>query len=277
MRTFKIYNNDGLAYDLTETRTGFFYNVAGLGMDIETSFQRIGERYEIINSALEQADIQGIVRFFQPGAYAQYFAFAQFVQNTPLYLEYAPEHGTFTRRGVVTRIGKSESNDGQLIAEVTFKAITPWYKRFAETNEGMTSGGKTYDYSYDYTYSNSAAQSIEIESDSYQPCPVIITIHGYALNPTWRHYLNGELVATGAITGEIEEGNKLVIDTTSMPYTIREYDANGQLVADMYQSSDFSTYRFITLGYGRNVISVGQSAVNAIRMSVEALIEYATV
>ena len=277
MRTFKLYNNDGQSYDLTERATGIFYNVQGLGMDYNVDFRRIGERYEIINSALAQSEIQGVVRFFQPHAYAQYFHFAQFAQNAPLYLEYAPEHGVFTRRGVITSIGKTEGADGMLVAEVTFKAISPWYKRFAETNEGMTSGGKTYDYSYDYTYSNSAAQSITIDCDGRQPCPVIITIHGYALNPTWRHYLNNELVTTGAITGEIEEGNKLVIDTSSMPYTIREYDANDQLVADMYQNSDFSTYRFVTLGYGRNVISVGQSAVNAIRLSVEALIEYATV
>ena len=85
------------------------------------------------------------------------------------------------------------------------------------------------------------------------------------------------MVATGKVNGNIEKNNKLVIDTTTIPYTIHQYDMNNNLISDMYQLSDFSTYRFMMLGYGKNVISVTQEGAGVVKLSVEAKIEYAAV
>ena len=116
-----------------------------------------------------------------------------------------------------------------------------------------------------------------IESDSYLSSPTKITIFGYALNPAWRHYVNSRLVTEGRVIGTIEENRKLVIDTTTGEYEIRQYDLSDNLISDMYQQSDFSTYRFVNLGYGRNTISVSQDGVGDVNMHVEARIEYPTV
>ena len=84
-------------------------------------------------------------------------------------------------------------------------------------------------------------------------------------------------MATGKVNGVIEDNRKLVIDTTKVPYEIRQYDLVNNLISDMYQQSDFSTKRFIRLGYGRNVISVSQEGTGNLRMGVEAQVEYAAV
>ncbi len=278
MRKFSLINKDGLSYELTEKKISFLYNVDGLGYQREIEFQRIGEHFALVDDHLAQGIITGIVKFWQPGAYEQYFKFAQFCQNKPLKLSYIPNNGTvFFREGYVTKISKSESGNGVLRANIEFKATTPWYKIVSVYNSGEIIGGKVYDYSYDYKYSEGVLQTIVINSDSHENSPAKITIYGPLTNPSWSHYLNNVLVATGKVNGSIETNNKLVIDTTTIPYTIRQFDMNDNLISDMYQLSDFSTYRFMKLGYGENVISVTQEGTGVIKLSVEAKIEYATV
>lgn len=278
MRTFSLVNKDGLAYELTEKKVSFLYNVEGLGYQREMEFQRIGEHFALVNDHLAQGVITGTVKFWQPGAYEQYFKFGQFCQNKPLKLTYTPNKGvTFFREGYVSKIGKAESNGGALIATIEFKAKSPWYKVVSAYNSGEITGGKVYGYTYDYKYSEGVLQTIVINSDSYENSPAKITIYGPLINPSWSHYLNNVLVATGKVNGSIEKNNKLVIDTTTIPYTICQYDMNDNLISDMYQLSDFSTYRFMMLGYGENIISVTQEGNGVVKLSVEAKIEYATV
>lgn len=276
MRTFTLINNDGNSYNLTEKKKSFFFNVGGLGYERETEFQRIGEHLALINDHLAQGVVIGTIKFWQPNAYQQYFKFAQFCQNKPLKLLYTPPSGiTYYREGYVTRIDKAEEN--ALTVSIEFRATTPWYKSVNVFNSGEVTGGKVYDYTYDYQYAESTAQSVVINSDSYESSPCKITLYGPLTNPSWSHYLNNKLMVTGKVNGTIDAGNKLVIDTTSIPYSIKQFDANDNLISDMYQLSDFSTYRFVNLGYGENIISATHDTVSVIKVGVEAKIEYATV
>lgn len=276
MRKFTLINKDGKSYDLTEKRKKFIYNVDGLGYSRETEFQRIGEHMALINDHLTQGVITGSIHFWNPNAHQQYFKFAQFCQNKPLKLLYtSPTGATYYRDGYVTRIDKAETN--ALTAVIEFKSITPWYKSVNVFNSGEISGGKVYDYTYDYQYAEGTSQAVVINSDSYEASPVRITLYGPLTNPSWSHYLNNELVVTGRVNGVVDEGNKLVIDTTTIPYSIRQYDMADNLISDMYQLSDFSTYRFVNLGYGENIISVTHESTSVVKVGVEAKIEYATV
>ena len=276
MRKFTLINNDGMSYDLTEKKNSFFFEVGGLGYERETEFQRIGEHLSLINDHLAQGKVTGQIKFWQPNAYQQYFKFAQFCQNKPLKLLYTPPSGiTYYREGYVTKIDKAESNS--LTASIEFKATTPWYKTLNVVNSGEISGGKVYDYTYDYQYADGVLGSVIIDSDSYENSPCKITMYGPLTNPSWSHYLNNILLVNGKVNGTVEEGNKLVIDTTTIPYSIRQYDMDDNLISDMYQLSDFSTYRFVMLGYGENIISVTHDGTNVIKLGVEAKIEYATV
>lgn len=279
MRYFKLINNNGAEYDITVRNSALLYNVSELGYDVEAQFERIGSRHGLISYNLAQKNIAGTVRFWQPRAEDAYFDFAQFCQIRPLRMVYSPDGAKeYFRDGIVSKIGKSDSSEGALKAEIIFSATSLWYKEFSEYNNATTDGeGKEYDYEYDYKYADTGTQTLTIMSDSYEDCPTRFTIYGYAKNPSWRHYVNNILTTTGKVTGEIEAGRKLVVDTIGDQYSIQQLDLADQIVSDLYQNSDFETGRFITLKHGENVISVAHEGAEAVRIAIEARVEYATV
>ena len=277
LRIFKLKNNNGAELDLTSIGELVLYDVAGLGYETEPTMQRVGNRFTILSDDLMQGEIGGYVRFFQPGAYQAFFDFAQFCQVKPLTLIYESDAGTFYRDGIMKRVGKEESTGAMLISDVIFLATTPYYRVVSQYNEGGGTNGKRYIYTYPYRYAMSAAQSVVIESDSREDCPTRIEVFGPATNPSWRHYLNNVLVATGSVNATIESGRKLIIDTTTIPFRIIQVDMAGNFVSDLYQQSNFNTERFIHLGEGQNRISVAQTGVGIIRLLVEARLEYAAV
>lgn len=305
MRTFALIDKDGTTYNITVKDKVFFYGITGLGFEDETAFLRIKERFSLASKKLAQGKIVGTVKFWQRGAEAEYFRFAQFCQNGPLKLQYAPQSGQITksgfshgyveqrtlflpyeyvtrenffRDGYITKIERSDGVGNCLEAVIEFTAETPWYKKVSEYNYGgQSQDGKKYSYNYSYQYATTADNEITVESDSWQQSPAKIIILGPVTDPIWRQYLDDELVATGKLNGSILEGHRLVIDTTTVPYSIREYDSQGQFVADLYQSCDFSTERFIRLAHGKNRIAVSGLNDNAIGVGVEAQLEYATV
>lgn len=277
MRTFRLYDNDGNRYNATSKDHLFFYKIDGLGFTQEAEFQRIEDRYALLNNYIAQNKITGIIRFWQPQAELQYFNFAQFCQNQPIMMDYNNNYGTYSRRGLITKIERSDGNGNPLEIKIEFTAETPWFKTVSEYNEGTIVGGKVYDYTYDYTYSDSVVNTVSIDSDSYQSSPVRLVIFGEAVNPTWRHYLNNVLVSTGKVNGTVLANHRLIIDTTTIPYGIKQVDALGNLISDMYQQSDFSTSRFVRFGHGKNTVTFGADNTNVLNVGVEAEIEYATI
>lgn len=277
MRTFRLYDNDGNRYNLTSRDHLFFYAIDGLGFKQSAEFQRIEDRFALLESHIEQATIEGTIKFWQPEAELQYFNFAQFCQNQPIMMDYNNNYGTYSRRGIITKIERGDGDGNELLIKIQFKAQTPWFKEIIEYNPGTESGGKVYNYSYDYTYLKGGKNTITIDSDSYQSSPVKLVVIGPAINPSWRHYLNGELVTKGKINGIIGPDNRLIVDTTTIPYRIIQVDALGQLVSDLYQQSDFSTYRFVRFGHGRNTVTFSADESNILNVGVEAQIEYATI
>lgn len=277
MRTFKLFDNDGNSYDVTTKNDLFFYGVDGLGFTQATEFQRIEDRYALLDSYTAQGKIKGTLRFWQPNAEQKYFDFAQFCQNTPIRMEYNPKYGTFSRSGLITKIERGDGTGDSLEITIEYTAQTPWYKTITRYNDGVIVGGKVYDYTYDYTYSEAVVNSVTIDSDSYQSSPVKLIIFGAATNPTWRHYLNNVLQSSGKINGSVLANHKLIIDTTTIPYSIKQFDMQGNLISDMYQQSDFSTSRFVRFGRGRNTVAFTAENTNTLNVGVEAQIEYATV
>ena len=221
MRTFRLYDNDGNRYNVTSKDHLFFYKIDGLGFTQEAEFQRIEDRYALLNNHIAQNKITGIIRFWQPQAELQYFNFAQFCQNQPIMMDYNNNYGTYSRRGLITKIERSDGNGNRLEIKIEFTAETPRFKTVSEYNEGTIVGGKVYDYTYDYTYSDSVVNTVSIDSDSYQSSPVRLVIFGEAVNPTWRHYLNNVLVSTGKVNGTVLANHRLIIDTTTIPYGIK--------------------------------------------------------
>lgn len=277
MRTFTLIDKDGNRYNITAKNDLFFYGVDGLGFAQASKFQRIEDRYALLENYTSQGKIKGTLKFWQPDAERKYFEFAQFCQNEPIRMLYNPGHGEYYRNGIITKVDRADGVGNTLSISIEFTAQTPWYKIVSQYNDGGISGGKVYNYTYDYEYSSAVVNTVSIDSDSYQSSPIKLVIFGPATNPSWRHYLNNVLQSSGRISGVVLPNHKLVIDTTTIPYSIKQFDMLGNEISDMYQQSDFSTERFVRFGKGRNTVSVQADNTNKLNVGVEAQIEYATI
>lgn len=277
MRTFTLFDTDGAEYSLTASGTAFFHTIDGLGFERSMDFQQVDEQFWLLQNKVVQNVVSGTVYFWKDDCESQYFTFAKFCRNEPLKIKYNPGHGEYYRNGYVKTIKRGDGSGNPRSATIQFVCTTPWYKVVQKYNDGTASDGKIYDYTYDFTYTDAVPGSLIYDNDSFHDCPTKLIINGPATNPVWRHYVDGDLVATGAVTGTIASGYKLIIDTTTMPWSIKQYNSLGTLVSDMYQLSDFSTERFIRLAHGQNVISVTDDGSDVVTLALEARIEYDTI
>ena len=287
VRTFTLVNNNGISYDM-QTRQRFIVNPNGLGYEESTNYQNFGAHYTPLDDGLAQGVINASIVFVgvsRSEIYNKFFEFAKFARCNPLTIQYTPIFDTFSRSCRIAKLEKSEITNGVLTVNVQLACITPWYKTKNDYNSGVAGGGKQYalqesglyGYNYDYTYSDNILQSVTIDNDGFEESPCKFIIYGYAVNPIWNHYVNGELFATGKADITVAANHKLVIDTTTIPYTMRELDMSNNLIRDCYQLSDFSTERFIRLQPGKNRISLSHSGSNVVSVAIEAQVEFAAV
>jgi len=277
MRKFRLINGDGSSFDLNR-KDSFFHAIKGFGYDDATQYEQIGRDFYPLDEILSQGKISGKILFGGKAPYITYREFARFVRATPLTLVYELDE-IFRIPVRITSLEKSELSGGGiiLVSEIEFAAQGLFYKSVNKYSDILAYGGKIYPYTYDYAYSDISYNSVEIESDSYEDSPCKITIQGPCINPVWKHYVNNVLYETGAYIGTISADNKLVIDTTSVPYTITERGAGDGIVADRYQLCDFTTERFFHLQKGNNRISVSHEGINMLNVIVEGRISYETV
>ena len=277
IREFTLTNALGQTYSLMNAEDGALFQPSGLGYDDVTEYEQVGEFFAPLTERFGQQVISGQM-VFGANPYVKYLNFTKFCRHAPLSLVYETDAGTYQIPVRMTKIEKGDT-DGwtYLQCPVEFTALARMYKTVVANNTGSAGGGKVYDYEYDYVYGDFVADTVAIDSDSVTASPCRISIFGPCTQPTWRHYVDGVQVATGYYNGTIPALHKLVIDTTSSPYSIQEEDIAGNLIADRYELCDFSTERFFLLEYGRNTISVGHGDVDSIRLMVEGYIFYETV
>ena len=196
----------------------------------------------------------------------------------PLKLIYDTSDGiTYYREGTVTVATYSETD--ALNSIITFKSFTPPYQTiFGESLSTNASGGKVYSYTYPYTYRSSAANTVTIDmSDTVLESPLRIEFHGPMVNPVWSHYVEEILVATGRLYYTITAGNYVVVDTQTVPYSIREYNSSDEVIGDLYEYSDFGTERFLLLRHGINRIVISDDGSNTTTVKVSGKKYYAAV
>lgn len=280
MRRFYLTNASGEEYDLQDRTKVVLVQPSGFGFDEQNTFQQIGNSFVSLDANYSQKTISGSIVCLGEDPYKTYYEFARFLSKAPLTLRYIPTEGMeYYLKLKVTSFEKAEVEYvDAMIANITFTALSTFYKTLSAYNKGEVEGGtKKYDYTYNYEYSDEVAQTIVLQSDSSLPSPVKLTIYGPATNPRWSHYINGKLVEEGLFNGTVASGNKLIVDNTSVPFKINEYTNSGELVADRYQLCDFSTERFMYAGRGSNRFSISHDGSEVLAMSVETNIEYETV
>ena len=208
-------------------------------------------------------------------SYEKFHDFCMFAQHRPLTLIYTSA-GTYMIQVSLEKIGKTEMEAIGISSDITMKGLTAWYRRInVEDAEAIYE--KKYPYIYDYTYADNAIGNLAFDTDSVAENPVKLVIIGPCLNPSWIQYENGMLKATGRVSCTVGEGNRLIVDTTKIPYEIAEYSQSGEKVRDLYQDSDFSTQRFLFAGYGHTKISVTHEGSAEIHAAAEVMIEYEAV
>lgn len=275
IRQFTLINGNGHEYSLMDVEH-WLYQPKKLGAKFSSKYEQIDADFVRTNRITKPDDIKGKLLFTGSNAYKDYFDFMKFVAVEPLTLVYTT-NDEYRATVDIKSIDKSEIEDGVLECDIALKRLSRWYKQVTIFNNHHAETGKIYSHTYDYTYAEYEPQTATIESDSGYNSPTKITIFGPVTNPTWKHYLNGDVVGTGHIDATILENKRVVIDCTSLPYSIREYDSEGTLKRDLYQYSDFDTIRFFNLAYGKNRITVEHDGTNVLNLAVEARIEYETV
>ncbi|MEG2101743.1 MAG: hypothetical protein RRY99_09550 [Flavobacterium sp.] len=271
MREFYLINKLNEKWNLNKTDS-FFHDPVGLGQEHKVKYEQIGTSFQKTEDFLKQKIISGKIKF---SGYEAFEKFSKFIQYKPLILEYSSSD-MYHIDVSIDKIEKKELETLGLIAEIQMKSLGTFYKKIEKQNV-ETNIGKRYDYKYKYTYSDTSIGVVEIDSDSTLLSKTKITILGPCINPTWKHNLNGLIVADGRINSSIAAGHRAVIDSIIFPYEIAEYDENGRYLRDLYQMSDFSTKRFINLQCGKNRISVSQEGSGKINFFIEGRIEYESV
>lgn len=277
MREFFLTNADGESYNLNEKKS-FLHSVNGFGFSDKTQFEQIGANFCPLEESFSQGVIGGAILFAGADPYDEYRRFTGFARASPLTLIYKTNE-TYHLTVRLVSVKKSELGTGgsSLVCNISFAAEGLFYRIVQAVANTQKIGGKVYPFLYPYTYEDVSQNTVLIESDSRESSPCRISVWGPCENPRWRHYVNNKLTETGAYSGIVPAGNRLVVDTTQIPYSIKEFGVSGGLVADRYQRCDFSTERFFHLRYGSNRISVSHDGLNALKVFVETRISYETV
>lgn len=276
MRKFRLINSIGEAYDLNDPDF-YLYNPSSLGFKKQINFKKIGHSFQEISEMVAQPEPTGIIRFRNPDAYDKYYSFLRFAAKMPLRLEYTPAATTYHLDCYIKEIGKTELEGDGLHNAISLIGLG-YYYRFYEQESGVyPDDGKIYNYEYSYTYRDHGSGTLGLDVDSDMDSPIKISIYGPVTNPVWKHYINNVLVEIGSATLVIPQNRRLVIDTTTIPYTITEQDMIGNIKYDRYADADFETDRFFFLKEGNNRISVSQGGVMVPKLKIEGKILYESV
>ena len=162
--------------------------------------------------------------------------------------------------------------------DVDFYRLGPWYSTLrAEPYGRETQNPKQYNYTYPYCYVDSTAPGILIQNPGRRESPCTIEILGHAVNPKWTLIQKDAEIASGAVTTEIKEGQKLVVRSETDRLEIAIYTMENEWVEDVYQQSDFSTARFIYAPPGESMLKFSHEGSQELNVSVEVRAYYEAV
>ncbi len=277
VRTLKITNAAGRVWDCMRP-DGFMYQPEGFGIGKDNEYIRSGIAYEKIEDVSAQKQIAFKMVFKD---YSVYKEFAEFARRTPLVLGYMPIDTWAYLDGEITSLEKAEIDPElhRLSCDGTFTATSKWYiPTVAKRTADEVANPKKYTYSYDYQYMEAQNGVINIENDSAEDSPAIITIMGPITDPVWNMIVNDRIVMSGALTRTIPAGNKVVINSKDGALSVEEQKiSNGAFVRNLYQYTDFSRETFLLFPPGHSVLSVTGTASTAIEAWVEVEEIYETI
>lgn len=305
MRYFKLENSSGVSFDITNEEY-LFHEISGLGFEESNEFRRVGPVWKLTSTSFSQTNVSGKMLFSYYGdttPYEKYTVFKRFIIESPLDLIYFPDGiGTksYRRKVRVARLDKTELTEyGVLDCDIEFVPYGPWYE--VVTFENIPSAAVTHagwiwdignrwrdtfeteegDETPRYRFGGESRNNIEIECESNTQGLVKLTIDGPAVNPSWSHYVNGQLESSGSFsttsTVNLTEDEKLIIDNTEGSYEMTIFNSATNEKRNVYSLRDFDKKCFFNLEEGKNTFSVTSENGVPVHIIVEGHIHYATV
>jgi hypothetical protein len=89
--------------------------------------------------------------------------------------------------------------------------------------------------------------------------------------------VNNEQVSSGGITGEILDGNQIIVNSRDDSLEIAEYTAQNVFVQNLYQDADITRENFLYLPPGTSKLTITDDSMSDITAYLEILEEYDTV
>jgi hypothetical protein len=271
MRHFRITNGNGDILDTTSEDI-LLTDPAGLGIERDTSFRRVGNRFITVSSRPKQLPFTGKIIFYGDEPYTQYYDAVKILSKPPLYLNYNP-YGDFgvadifgtsnyyTKRCELSKLSKTELDKeyGCLSSDLELIPLTPWYivraiEVHAQADSNQTQHNLKFPFKFPVRFGSSRPMNAQFDftHSTMNEGPCRLRLSGPFSDPSWTHYVGSTPVSTGRLINcPVDAGEYLWIDNTTDPYSIYVGDQNGStLIRDVYQTSDFSTQRFITMQPG---------------------------
>lgn len=295
VRHFTLINSLGQSYDLTNTQA-LLTDPKGLGMKRQNTYRKLGSRFFLIRAERAQTAFEGEIVFTPPDAYIKYNEFMDFLAREPLVLEYKPidnydyyryrgrfpDHDFIYYQSVMIReVQKGElTTYGTLEVKIQLDPMTPWYRIVSASSiRDENDQGLTWEVTSDwpFTWELHSGRNLHLNADCQIPSPCRLLIPGPIVDPEWKHYVNGSLVATGKVKCSIPDEHYLSVDNTGETSKMVIINTSGDEINDVYPDSDFSTKRFIEIQNGSNYIAVNYDDANFYNIRVEAMLYYESV
>lgn len=251
-----MINSLGNEWDLMR-KNSFLYSPDGLGISKENEYIRIGSTYELIQSLTAQKTVNFNMIF---KSYKIYSDFADFIVYTPLKIAYMPLDEWVYIDGEITSMDKSEIDEEyrRLICGCVFTATSMWYiPRAAQKSADEVENPKKYEYTYNYVYADELNGYIRVNNKGSEDSPAKITIFGPITDPTWYVSVNNNVISSGALTADIPEGHKVVVNSKDGDLEVAEYViSTNERLRNLYQYTDFDRETFVLFPPGNSVLFV---------------------
>lgn len=269
VRKFKLVNANGAEWDLMR-KDGFLYEPEGLGIARDNEYMRIGSTYELVQRLSAQKSVNFTMVF---KSYAVYQEFSNFIVYGPLKLAYMPLNEWAYIDGEITSLSKSEikPSSARLECSAVFTATSLWYiPRAARKTADDVENPKRYTYTYDYQYADEINGYIRVVNNSMESAPATLSIMGPITNPAWYVSVNNDVVASGAVTAEIPNGDKLVVNSKDGYLEVAEYTvSSNEFVRNLYQFTDFERETFVLFPPGNSTLFVSAESETKIEAWVQ--------
>lgn len=261
MRKLWIENEKGNKYDFTDGINCLASSLINFGIQLENTYFEYENSFKTSTSKMAMM-YPSFNAYFLKG-YAGYREFIEFAyRSEELKLYYQSDDTKYCYVDIQT-LGKTElATNHALNCNIVFTRKSMWMKEYAVTIDTEVVGdSKSYDYSYDYRYIQVVDEHILATNRGSIEAPLNVTIKGPLRNPSFKIFVDNNLVSELVLSIEEADENALLEIISEEGKEEMSLTVNG-VKRNVYQSQDFSKNSFLFLPLGDSTISIN-SGINS--------------